>query len=274
MASARSVVIVGGGFVGLEVAAAFASEGGEAVLLEAGDRLMGRAVTEPVSRFFARAHADRGSRIRLGAGAAECLGRRGHVTAVRTTDGRTHPADLVVTGVGVLANSELAEWAGLAADGGILVDAALRTTDPRVHAIGDCARFPSAHHRARVRLESVQNAVDQAVHTGRLIATGEVRSYRELPWFWSDQKGLKLQIAGLPTGHDHVQLLGEPGSGRFSTLVFRGGRLIAVESVNRPADHMAARRLLASGRELAPDRAAAPGFDLKAFTADTAELAV
>ncbi|MER5181008.1 FAD/NAD(P)-binding oxidoreductase [Streptomyces sp. NPDC002896] len=272
MASARSVVIVGGGFIGLEFAAVAAAEGREVTLLEVGERLMGRSVTEQVSRYFADAHVDRGVRVRLGTGVVEFLGRRGDVTGVRATDGQTHAADLVVTGVGVVPNSELADQAGLAVNNGILVDTSLRTADPRIHAIGDCARFLSAHLTVPVRLESVQNAVDQAGHAGRRIATGEARPYRELPCFWSDQKGIKLQIAGLSTGYDHVQLLGDPAGGRFSTLAFRSGRLVAVESVGRPAEHMAARRLLSSGRELTPVRAAAPDFDLKTFTADTAGL--
>ncbi|MCT9137633.1 NAD(P)/FAD-dependent oxidoreductase [Streptomyces violarus] len=272
MTSARSVVIVGGGFIGLEFAAVAAAEGREVTLLEAADRLMGRSVTEQVARYFADAQADRGVRVRLGTGAAEFLGCLGEVTGVRATDGQIHAADLVVTGVGVVPNSELAEQAGLAVNNGILVDAGLRTADPRIHAVGDCARFLSPHLAAPVRLESVQNAVDQAAHTGRRIATGEARPYRELPWFWSDQKGIKLQIAGLSTGYDHVHLLGDPADGRFSALAFRAGRLVAVESVGRPAEHMAARRLLSSGRELTPARAAAPGFDLKTFTADTAGL--
>ncbi|WP_326761631.1 FAD-dependent oxidoreductase [Streptomyces phaeochromogenes] len=272
MTSARSVVMVGGGFIGLEFAAVAASEGREVTLLEAADRLMGRPVTEQVSRYFADAHAERGVRVRLGTGAVELLGRRGEVTGVRATDGQIHAADLVVTGVGVVPNSELGEQAGLAVDNGILVDAGLRTADPRIHAIGDCARFPSAHLAAPVRLESVQNAVDQAAHTGRRIATGEARTYRELPWFWSDQKGIRLQIAGLSTGYDQVHLLGDPADGRFSALAFRAGRLVAVESVGRPAEHLAARRLLSSEIELTPVRAAAPDFDLKTFAADTAGL--
>lgn len=273
MASARSVVVVGGGFIGLEFAAAVAGKGSEVLLLEATDRLMGRSVTEPLSRFFARAHSDKGVRVRLGTGAVEFLGHRGSVTKVCASDGRTHPADLVVVGVGVLPNNELAEHAGLGVNGGILTDATLRTTDPRVYAIGDCARFPSAHSGTQVRLESVQNAMDQATHTGRFIATGEARDYRERPWFWSVQKDLKLQIAGLSTGYDHTQVLGEPADGRFSLLAFRDGRLVAVESVNRPADHVAARRLLSAGGALTPDQAAGSGFDLKSFTVGTAGLA-
>jgi 3-phenylpropionate/trans-cinnamate dioxygenase ferredoxin reductase subunit len=273
IAAARSVVVVGGGFIGLEFAAAAVGQCDQVIVLEATDRLMGRSVTGPLSRFFARAHVSMGVHVLLGTGAVKFLGHRGSVTGVRASDGRIHPADLVVVGVGVLPNSELAEGAGLAVNGGILVDEALRTTDPGIYAIGDCARFPSAHCAAPVRLESVQNAADQATHVGRLIATGDVRAYRELPWFWSDQKGMRLQIAGLSSGFDHTQVLGEPASGRFSLLAFRKERLVAVESVNRPTDHMAARRLLSASGELSPAQAAVPGFDLKSFITDTAEFA-
>ncbi|MFI1168563.1 NAD(P)/FAD-dependent oxidoreductase [Streptomyces sp. NPDC020801] len=273
VASARSVVIVGGGFIGLEFASAVADRCENVVVLEAGDRLMGRAVTEPVSRFFARAHADKGVQVRFGTRPVEFLGRRGEVTAVRTADHRIHPADLVVVGVGVLPNDDLADQAELAVDGGILVGAGLRTADPGVYAIGDCARFPSVHCDAPVRLESVQNAVDQAVHVGRGIVSGQERRYCELPWFWSDQGGLRLQIAGVSAGYDQVQVFGEPADGRFSVFAFRRGRLSAVESVNRPAEHVAARRLLSTAGELTAEQAAVPGFNLRAFVAQASPLA-
>ncbi|WP_034271388.1 NAD(P)/FAD-dependent oxidoreductase [Haloechinothrix halophila] len=261
----RRVVIIGGGFIGLELAASAVAAGNEVVLLEATERVMGRAVTGTVSSFFAAAHTNRGVNIELRTAAAEFVGKAGRVSAVRDTEGRTHPADLVVVGVGVLPNTELAEGAGLASDDGVLVDSSLRTTDPQVYAIGDCARFPNVHTQTLTRLESVQNASDQASHVARQITTGKLAAYRELPWFWSDQKGLKLQIAGLTCHHNRLHLLGEPDDGRFSVLAFRDDQLVAVESVNRPSDHMAARRLLCSGRTPSPSDAARPGFDLKSF---------
>lgn len=272
-AGARRVVIVGGGFIGLEFAAA--CTGKDVTVLEAADRLMGRAVTRPVSDFFARAHAERGVSIELSTAAAEFTAASGRVSAVRTTRGAVHPADLVLVGVGARPETDLAGQTGLAVADGILVDGTLRTSDPRVFAVGDCARFPGpGPDTGTVRLESVQNAVDQARHVARQIATGDVSEYRALPWFWSDQKGLKLQIAGLAHGHDRTHPLGGPGTGRFSVLLFRAERLIAVESVNRPGDHAAARRLLASGRTVTARDATAPGFDLKGAVRTAAESTV
>ncbi len=226
---------------------------------------MGRAVTADMSAHFARAHAESGVVLRFAHLAAEFIGRDGRVTGVRTTDGRTFPADLVVIGAGVLPRDELARDCGLAADNGILVDATLRTCDPAVFAIGDCARFPSARTGSSVRLESVQNALDQGQHVAKQITSGIVGEYRSLPWFWSHQSDLKLQIAGLADGHDRTHLIGDPGEGKFSVLAFRRGELVAVESLNRPSDHMAARRLLAAGRTVPFDEATKPGFDLRAY---------
>ncbi|MCI2418854.1 FAD-dependent oxidoreductase [Saccharopolyspora sp. K220] len=264
MTGAESIVIIGGGFIGLELATAFAAHA-EVVVFEATDRLMGRVVTADMSEFFGRAHQERGVDLRFAHVAEEFVGEDGRVTGVRTPEGRVFPADLVVIGAGVLPRDELARDCGLAVDNGILVDGTLRTADPAVSAIGDCARFPSAHSGSVVRLESVQNAVDQAQHVAEQIATGTVDEYRSLPWFWSHQDELKLQIAGLAAGHDRTHLIGEPDEGKFSVLAFRQDRLVAVESVNRPADHMAARRLLAAGHVLRLDEATVPGFDLRAF---------
>ncbi|MFE7843313.1 NAD(P)/FAD-dependent oxidoreductase [Streptomyces sp. NPDC057474] len=265
LSDARRIVIVGGGFIGLEFASACADK--DVVLLEAADRLMGRAVTQPVSAFFAGAHAARGVRIELSIGATEFVGSSGRVTAVRTTRGALHPADLVLVGAGSLPETQLAERAGLAVRDGVLVDSTLRTSDPQVFAVGDCARFPGAHHTAggtTIRLESVQNAMDQARHVARQIAAGEVSEFRALPWFWSDQKGLGLRIAGLGQGHTQTHVLGDPDAGAFSVLVFREERLVTVESVNRPGDHAAARRILSSGAIVTLRDVAASGFTLKA----------
>jgi 3-phenylpropionate/trans-cinnamate dioxygenase ferredoxin reductase subunit len=169
------------------------------------------------------------------------------------------PADLVVVGIGVLPNTELAADAGLAVENGILVDACLSTSDPDVSAIGDCAAYPSPFAGRPVRLESVQNAVDHARSVAAKL-TGEAAPYRSVPWFWSDQFAAKLQIAGLAGGYDRTVVSGEPGT--FSVFCFQGERLRAVESVNRPADHLAARRLFAAGAGLHPDDIG-DGFELK-----------
>jgi 3-phenylpropionate/trans-cinnamate dioxygenase ferredoxin reductase subunit len=174
------------------------------------------------------------------------------------------PADLVVVGIGVVPNDELATAAGLATADGIWVDQHLSTEDPSISALGDCVSFPCLHAGSRrVRLESVQNAVDHAkALAARLV--GRPAPYAALPWFWSDQGPLKLQIAGLSHGAELEVARGEPASGSFSVFRYRGSQLLAVESVNRAGDHMAARRLLAAGVSMTPAQAADPSYDLKA----------
>ena len=224
---------------------------------------MGRVVSAPISRFFAEAHRRWGAEISFGTGITRILGTNGRATAVETTDGRALPADLVLICIGVIPNAELAGEAGLAVNNGIVVDENLSTDDPAIFAIGDCANFPTRFATGRVRLESVQNAVDQ----GRCVAAhlaGRPAVYDKVPWFWSDQGDLKLQIAGLTTGHDGSVLRGDPESGRFSVFCFRGNRLIGVESVNDPADHAVARRLLVVDPDLTREQAADMSFDLRA----------
>ena len=266
IAGAREVVVVGAGFIGLEFAAVARQLGKEVHVVEATQRPMGRAVSAQMSWFFTERHMGWGAKLLLGAGVARILGQGGRVVAVEATDGQRLPADLVVVGIGVLPNAELAAEAGLAVQDGIVVDANLLTADPAISAIGDCARYPSRFAGAPARLESVQNAADQ----GRCVAAriaGRPAAYDAVPWFWSDQGDLKLQIVGLTMGHDATALRGDPASGRFSVFCFRGGRLVGIESVNRPADHMAGRRLLAGEPGLTPAQAADEGFDLKAHAA-------
>lgn len=263
---AREVVVVGAGFIGLEFAAVAGALGVGVHIVELTREPMGRVVSAEISRFYARAHRQWGAGLLLGAGAARILGAEGKAVAVETTDGRRLAADLVLVCIGVVPNAELAAAAGLAVDNGIAVDAALATADPAIFAIGDCANFPTRFAPARVRLESVQNCVDQARAVAARLA-GKPVAYDKVPWFWSDQRDLKLQIAGLTIGHDRAVLRGDPESGGFSVFCFRDGRLAGVESVNRPLDHMIARRLLADEPRLTPDEAADPDFDLKAHAA-------
>jgi 3-phenylpropionate/trans-cinnamate dioxygenase ferredoxin reductase subunit len=191
---------------------------------------------------------------------------------VETADGRRFAADLVLVGIGVVPNAELAAEAGLAVSDGIAVDEHLLTSDPAVSAIGDCARHPCRFAAAGVgpvRVESVQNAVDQARCVAARLA-GRPAPYAAVPWFWSDQGALKLQIAGLAAPHERAVVRGDPAQGGFSVFCFGGGRLLGVESVNRPLDHVLARRLLANGMDdLAPKQAADPGFDLKGHASAT-----
>jgi 3-phenylpropionate/trans-cinnamate dioxygenase ferredoxin reductase subunit len=264
--AADHVVLVGAGFIGLEFAAVASKLGKSVHILEATDRVMARVVTPPVSGHFAAAHASWGARLLFGTSIARVLGESGRVRAVETTRGETLPADLLVMSIGVIANAELAAAAGLATDDGIIVDAALATADPAISALGDCARYPSRFAERPVRLESVQNAVDQARAVARCL-TGRSAPYGAVPWFWSDQRDLRLQIAGLTQGFDQAVLRGDPESGSFSVFCFRNGRVIGIESVNRPADHIAGRRLLSGMPDLTPKQAADAGYDLKAHAA-------
>jgi 3-phenylpropionate/trans-cinnamate dioxygenase ferredoxin reductase subunit len=261
----REVVVVGAGFIGLEFASVAIARGAAVHIIEVTHHPMGRVVSAPISRFFTDAHRRWGAQISLGTGVSRIFGTGGRVTGVETTDGRRLPADLVLICIGVIPNAELAGEAGLAVDNGIVVDECLVTDDPAILAIGDCANFPTPFAVGRVRLESVQNAVDQ----GRCVAghiAGEPTPYDKVPWFWSDQGDLKLQIVGITTGHDASVLRGNPESRHFSVFCFRAGRLIGVESVNQTADHVVARRLLAGDPRLTPEQAADESYDLRAHT--------
>jgi 3-phenylpropionate/trans-cinnamate dioxygenase ferredoxin reductase component len=265
LAGGPRLVVIGGGFIGLELAASAREKGAEVTVVEALDRTMARAVTPETSAHFAALHAEHGATIRHDATVARINGN-GAVSGVELGDGTKLDADVVVIGVGVVPNVELAEESGLMVRDGIVVDETLRTADPAVWAIGDCASYPSAHVGHLVRLESVQNATDH----GRAVAAaimGEPAPYDALPWFWSDQHSRKLQIAGLPHGHDSTVVRGDPRGEAFSVFCFAGDRLVCVESVNRMPDHMAARKLLTARRTIAPADAADEAFDLKAFAA-------
>jgi len=263
LACARDVVVVGGGFIGLEAAAAARGAGKAVTVVEAAERLMSRAVAPVVSEFYRRAHERRGTRVMLSAQVSGFVEDGGRVTGVRLAGGRTVPADLVLVGVGLVPRTELAERLGLECDGGIVVDAAARTSDPSIVAAGDCTVLPHpVTGEGRVRLESVQNAVAQArVAAASLVGVGE--KARDVPWFWSDQYDLKLQIAGLSTGYDQHVMRGEPESEQFSVLYYRDGRLLAVDSVNRPVDYMTVRKALSDGGTIDAARAADVAVPLK-----------
>ena len=267
LGEARAIVVIGAGFIGLEFAAVAAARGLSVTVVEAADRPMARAVSPEIAQFFRSAHEAMGVRFAFGAGVTAITGRDGRATGITLGDGRELPADFILIGIGVLPNRELAAEAGLPAEDGVRVDAFLATPDPAISAIGDCVRFPSpfAHGLSpdgTVRIESVQNAIDQ----GRCLAArlnGKPAAYGALPWFWSDQGPHKLQIAGLSGPGDASVVRGSGPA--FSVFRFRDGALSAVESVDRAADHMIARRLLAAGTRLTPEQAADPGFDLKAL---------
>jgi len=258
----QRLVVIGAGFIGLEFASTARAKGLEVDVLELAPRVMARAVTPDISAYFERKHREAGIRIHFGVGATEIEGMNGKVTGVALSDGRQMSADLVVVGVGVLPNIELAAEAGLPVAAGIVVDAQLLTADPDISAIGDCALFESPRFGAPLRLESVQNATDHA----RCVAarlTGKPKTYDGLPWFWSDQGNDKLQMAGLTAGFDHAVLRGDPAQCAFSVFCYKGDRMIGVESVNRAGDHVFGRRMLAAGRSITPQQAADMSFDLK-----------
>ncbi|WP_036765337.1 NAD(P)/FAD-dependent oxidoreductase [Paracoccus pantotrophus] len=262
----RDVVVVGGGFIGLEFAAVAKQLGARVHLLELADRLMARAVSREMSGFFAQAHAGWGVELHLFTGLSRIKGKDGRVVGVETIGGKVLPADLVVYGIGVLPNVRLAVEAGLDVDNGIVVDSFLLTSDPAISAIGDCACFPSQYAGEVIRLESVQNASDQ----GRTVAArlmGKRAAYAALPWFWSDQGDLKLQMVGLSAGYDETVVLGGIESRAFTVLLFRRNQLIAVECVNRAGDFMAARKMMSRQVNLSPQLATAVGFDLRAWEA-------
>ena len=263
IASARHVVVIGAGFIGLEFAATARAKGLEVDVIELGARVMARAVTAEISDFFQERHTAAGIRIHLGVQATSIESDGTDVAGVSLSDGRHVPADLVVVGVGVLPNVELAREAGLPVASGIIVDEQLLTADPDISAIGDCALFASPRFGGSLRLESVQNATDQA----RCVAarlTGDAKTYDGLPWFWSDQGEDKLQIAGLTTGYDRVVVRGDRAQRSFSAFCYKSGQLVGIESINRASDHVFGRRVLGLNRSIEPEQAADMSFDLKA----------
>ncbi len=263
---ADKVVIVGAGYIGLEVAAVARQLGHDVTVLEMADRVMSRVVSEELSAFYQREHAAAGVKLELGTGLEAFTGEGGEVTGVCTSDGTVLPADLVVVGVGILPNVELAAAAGLDVDNGIVVDEACRTTDPHIFAIGDCTSHPSAVYGCRLRLESVQNALEQAKTAAMNICGGDA-SYDQVPWFWSDQYDLKLQIVGLSQGFDTAVIRGNPADRSFSCAYLRDGRLLAVDAVNAPKDFMQAKALIAAGARPDPERLADASVSLKDLVA-------
>lgn len=261
VAGAR-LVVVGAGYIGLEVAAVAAKRGLEVTVVELADRVLARVAAPVMSAFFERVHREAGVRLELGACVEAVEGTR-RAVGVRLADGRLLPCDLVVVGIGILpAGEDLARAAGLDCEDGIVVDAATRTSDPAILAVGDCTRHPNALYGRRLRLESVQNAIDQAKAAAALLC-GHPAVYSEVPWFWSDQYELKLQIAGLSEGYDRVVTRGKPESRAFAAFYFAMGKLIAVEAVNRPAEYMLGRRAIAAGARPDPARLADETIPIK-----------
>lgn len=264
--AARNVTVVGGGFIGLEVAAGARASGKNVTVLEAAPRLIGRAVSEQTSEFYLQAHRRRGVDVILNAQIVRFIGEHDAVTGVELSDGTIVPADVVLVGVGVLPRTELAEQLGLVLDNGIVVDSRALTSDGVTVAAGDCTNMPSPSITAwgigRVRLESVQNAVEQAkIAAATLLGKGD--EHKMVPWFWSDQADLKLQIAGLSSGHDQVVLRGDVDTEKFSILYYRDNKILAADCVNSPLDFIAVRNAMNSGQTIPADAATNTSIALK-----------
>jgi 3-phenylpropionate/trans-cinnamate dioxygenase ferredoxin reductase subunit len=262
LAHASHVVVIGGGFIGLELAAVASSYGKPVHVVEAQPRLMARAVPPMLSDFYRELHASHNVGISLSVTVSEIAGRGGKVSEVVLSNGSACPADLVLIGIGVVPNTELASDAGLAVSNGIVVDQQLRTEDENIYAIGDCANHPNPYAGGRTRIESVQNAIDQAKCVAASIM-GRALNYQAVPWFWTDQFDISLQMVGLPGGYDNIVTRGEPESRKFSLFYFKQDQLIGIDSVNRPGDHLIGRKLIANGISVTPDQAADLAFDLK-----------
>jgi 3-phenylpropionate/trans-cinnamate dioxygenase ferredoxin reductase component len=263
-APGKRLVIVGGGYIGLEVAATARELRLEVTVLEMADRVMNRVVCPQLSAIYQAEHARRGVRILCNSKvrALAAAPDSGRVRAVVTDDGQEHAADCVVVGCGVLPADGLAADCGLTCENGVAVDDHCRTSDPVIYAAGDCASHPSVHYGRRLRLESVDNAFEQGA-SAALNMLGLETVHDKVPWFWSDQYDLKLIIVGISQGWDTVVMRGDPAAHAFSVCYLREGELIAVDTVNSPKDQMAARKLIAAHARPDPDRLADPGVPLK-----------
>ena len=250
IAAGTEVAVIGGGFIGLEIAGSAARRGARVTVLEAADRLMGRSVAPEVADWFARMHRDRGVDLRLGVSIAAIEGGRS-ATGVRLGDGSVVPAEVVVIGIGILPNVEIAEAAGLAVDNGIVVDDRGRTSHPDIWAAGDVANQPNAFAGRRLRLESYQNAQDQAAAVARNLC-GADEAYEDSLWVWSDQHDINLQMTGAPESWDSLLWRGDPDGGRFTVFYVAGGRIVAVNTVNNGREMRPARMLMESGKVVDP----------------------
>jgi len=261
IAKSKRLVIVGAGYIGLEVAAVCRQLGLDVTVIEMADRVMSRVVSPNVSDFYQLEHANQGVKLMLATGLEAFAGKR-RLKLVITDTGQTIRTDFAVVGVGIVPNTELAEAAGLEVENGIVVNDQCQTPDPDVYAIGDCTNHPNDVYKQRLRLESVHNALEQA-KTAADNVCGIATQYSQVPWFWSDQYDLKLQIAGLSQGYDQEVVRGDPASRSFACLYLREGRLIAVDAINAPRDFMQSKALIAKRAKCDAEKLADTGVALK-----------
>ena len=255
LAPGKTMVVIGGGYVGLEVAASGRSLGVEVVVIEREPRVLARVASEALSDFFTDYHQRKGVRFEVGCSAEAFVGRNGRVEAVVLTDGRTLPCDIAVVGIGAAPNQEIASEAGLDCARGIIVDLEARTSDPDIFAIGDVTQRPLPLYHRNFRLESVPNALEQAKQAAAAI-TGRAPPRAETPWQWSDQYDLKLQIAGYPFDVDDLVVRGDPQSGRFAVFHLKENLVQAVEALNSPPEFMMGKNLIGGRRPVNKGRLA------------------
>ena len=261
------LAVVGGGYIGLEVAASARALGAAVTVIEREERLLARVASAGLSQFFQSTHAAKGVEILLGANVAALEGAAGRVSGVRLGDGRLVACDAAIIGVGALANDAMAAAAGLACNDGIIVDLSARTSDPNIFAIGDCTRRPLPHYQRLARLESVPNALEQARQAASAIC-GRPAPAPDVPWFWSDQYDVKLQMAGMPFDVAGAVTRGDPAKSRFAIfLLDAAGAIQAVEAINAPAEFMAGRQLIANRRIIGSERLANPTISMKELIA-------
>ena len=256
----KKLAIVGGGYIGLEVAAVAAKRGIDVTVFEAMDRLMARAVSVPISDFYDKVHRAAGVKLLLNTG-VEAFEGKDRLEGVRA-EGKSYPADVALVGIGIIPNVELARDAGLGCDDGIVVDERSDVTgDPAIFAAGDCTRHIGREGTA-LRLECVQNAIDQAKHAA-LGMLGKTSAYKEVPWFWSDQYDLKLQIAGIARPSDRLVVRGNPEARKFAIFHLRDGAIAAVEAVNAAPEYLVGKKLIAEGTKVPPERLADTSIPMK-----------
>jgi 3-phenylpropionate/trans-cinnamate dioxygenase ferredoxin reductase subunit len=262
LAGARSLVVVGAGYIGLEAAASARHLGLDVTVLEMADRPMNRVVAPDISAFYASRHAREGVQLHCAMSVTGFAGTPdGKVRAVACGD-REFPCDFVIVGVGILPETTLAASAGLRCENGITVDEQCQTSDPNIYAAGDCTCHPSVRYGRRLRLESVDNAVEQAKTAAQNIC-GKGSRHEHVPWFWSDQYDLKLQIAGLSTGYDQTVLRGDPSTGKFAMYYLGRGELLAVDAINSPKDFMTGKKWIGEHKHPDPVKLADLTIDLK-----------
>ena len=263
----KRLLVIGGGYIGLEAAAVARTKGMEVTIIEVAERILQRVAAPPTADYFRALHRNHGVTILESTALARLTGEAGRLTGAALKDGTHLPADLAVVGIGILPNDDLARTAGLVVDNGIVVDGQCRTSAPDIHAAGDCARFP--WRGEPTRLESVQNAIDQAEHAAAAML-GEQRDYDPIPWFWSDQHDIKLQIAGLGRGYTDCVLRPGKRTGSASVWYYRAETLIAVDAMNDALSYGIAKKVIEAGRSIPKAIAADAGADLKSFLTSAA----